>query len=87
MTDGMPRAHHAARTLHEACVAYAEACEKQAKATAVAQAASARYTAERSHDAREDMRVAWQKADRAMRVEFEALRALGDAAREAVLSA
>lgn len=54
-------------TLHEAAAAYCTARQAHDAATAKAQAASARYTAERTGDAREAMGVAWGRADRAMR--------------------
>lgn len=52
--------------------AYRQAHRAHAQATARAQAASARYTTERTRDAKEAMGDAWRACDRAMRVMFDA---------------
>ena len=58
--------------------AYRTAHHAHQAATTHAQAASARYTTERTRDAYEAMGAAWQAADRAMRVMFEARAAMCD---------
>lgn len=58
--------------------AYRQAHHAHQAATTHAQAASARYTTERTRDAYEAMGAAWQAADRAMRVMFEARAAMCD---------
>ena len=67
-------------TLVDAAADYARAHHAHQAATTRAQAASARYTAERTSDAREAMGDAWRAADRAMRVMFDARDRLCDAA-------
>lgn len=52
--------------------AYRQAHHAHAQATARAQAASARYTTERTRDAKEAMGAAWRKAHRAMHAEWDA---------------
>lgn len=52
--------------------AYRQAHHTHAQATARAQAASTRYTAERTRDTREAMGDAWRACDRAMHVMFDA---------------
>ena len=59
-------------TLTDAAANYATAHRAHQAAGARAQAASARYTAERTGDARDDMGDAWRAYDRAMRVMFDA---------------
>ena len=69
--------------------AYRTAHHTHAQATARAQAASARYTAERTRDTREAMGDAWRACDRAMHVMFDARDAMcaavvGDGDRQGV---
>ena len=54
-------------SLEDAAADYATAHRRHEAATAKAKAASARYTAERTRDAKEAMGDAWRAADRAMR--------------------
>jgi hypothetical protein len=77
-------------TLQDAAADYATAHHAHQAATTHAQAASARYTTERTRDAYEAMGAAWQAADRAMHVMFDARDAMcaavvGDGDREGVL--
>lgn len=58
--------------------AYRRAHHAHLVATIRAQAASARYTTERTRDAYEAMGAAWQAADRAMRAMFDARAAMCD---------
>lgn len=59
-------------TLADAAAGYATAHRAHQAATARAQAASARYTTERTRATREAMGDAWRACDRAMRVMFAA---------------
>ena len=59
-------------TLDDAAAGYAAAHRAHEAATELAQAASARLTAERTSDARDDCGDAWRKADRAMRAMWDA---------------
>ncbi len=59
-------------TLQEAAADYATAHHAHQAATARAQAASARHTAERTCATREAMGDAWRACDRTMRVMFAA---------------
>lgn len=52
--------------------AYRQAHHAHQAATTHAQAASARYTTERTRDTREAMGDAWRRCDRAMHVMFDA---------------
>ena len=58
--------------LQDAAADYATAHRAHHAATVKAQAASARYTADRTRDAKEAMADAWRACDRAMRVMFAA---------------
>lgn len=67
-------------TLQDAAAGYATAHHAHLAATARAQAASVRYTAERTHDTREAMGDAWRACDKAMRAMFAARDRLCEAA-------
>lgn len=67
-------------TLQDTAADYAAAHHAHQAATARAQAASARYTAERTADAYDAMGDAWRAADRAMHVMFDARDRLCEAA-------
>lgn len=69
--------------LDDAGAGYAAAHRAHEAATELAQAASARLTAEHTADARDDSIDAWRKADRAMRAMWDARDRLCEAALEA----
>ena len=67
-------------TLKDAAADYTTAHRAHQAATAKAKAASARYTAERTRDAREAMGDAWRACDKAMRHMWDAREVLCAAA-------
>lgn len=66
--------------LDAAAAGYAAAHRAHEAAAELAQAASARLTAERTADAQHDCGAAWRKADRAMRAMWDARDRLCEAA-------